>query len=373
MDFLNFAENLVNLRHEKGVTQEALADFVGVTKASVSKWETKQSLPDVLLLPQLAVYFGISVDALLGYEPQLSREQIRRLYRELAEDFAVRPFDEVMEKSRGLVHKYYACHKFLFQICVLWLNHCMLAGPDRQTEILEELAQLCAHIINDCKDIGTRNDAVIMKATVDLQLGRHSEVIGVMEEIRDPYRMANSGDGLLIAAYEMAGQHHRAEQYTQFCMYLHLILLVSDAVQYMMLHLEDGDICEETMARIDGVVENFHLDGLNGNVTAQFHYAAALAFCARQKYGEALARLRKFTDITCGLLDGPMELHGDDYFFSLDGMIENLDLGDGAVRSKKLVAGSARQALENPAFAMLREDAEFETMKKMFKDREEAL
>lgn len=373
MDFFNFAENLVNLRHQKGVTQEALADFVGVTKASVSKWETKQSLPDVLLLPQLAAYFGVSVDALLGYEPQLSREQIRKLYRELAADFAARPFEEVMEKSRGLAHKYYACHRFLFLLCVLWLNHSMLAGPDHQAEILEETARLCTHIIENCKDMGICNDAVIMKASVDLQLGRYTEVIEVMEEIRNPYRISNSGDALLIAAYEQSGQHEKAHQYTQFGMFLHLILLVSDAVQYLMLHLGDEAICEETMARIDGLMEIFHLESLHGNVAAQFHYAAALSCCVRQKPGEALARLRRFTDIACGLLDGPMELHGDDFFCSLDGMIEQLDLGADAVRSKKLVAGSARQALENPAFAMLAGEKEFKTMMKMFSDREEKL
>ena len=54
MDTLNLAENLIRLRREKEVTQEEVASFIGVTKASVSKWETKQSLPDILLLPVLA-------------------------------------------------------------------------------------------------------------------------------------------------------------------------------------------------------------------------------------------------------------------------------------------------------------------------------
>ena len=78
MNILNFSENIIKLRHKKGITQEELADFVGVTKASVSKWETKQSLPDIMLLPRLAAYFDVTVDELLGYEPNLSREQDRK-------------------------------------------------------------------------------------------------------------------------------------------------------------------------------------------------------------------------------------------------------------------------------------------------------
>ena len=65
MNILNFSENIIKLRHKKGITQEELADFVGVTKASVSKWETKQSLPDIMLLPRLAAYFDVTVDELL--------------------------------------------------------------------------------------------------------------------------------------------------------------------------------------------------------------------------------------------------------------------------------------------------------------------
>ena len=70
MNTLQFADNLTRLRREKKVTQEELADFIGVTKASVSKWETRQSLPDILILPQLASFFNVTVDELLGYSPQ---------------------------------------------------------------------------------------------------------------------------------------------------------------------------------------------------------------------------------------------------------------------------------------------------------------
>ena len=103
---LNLAENIIRLRHDKKITQEQLADFVGVTKASVSKWETKQSMPDILLLPQLAAFFDVTIDELLGYEPQLSKEQMQKIYLELASDFAKNPFEEVI----GRVHDFPQLH-----------------------------------------------------------------------------------------------------------------------------------------------------------------------------------------------------------------------------------------------------------------------
>ena len=66
MKELNIGKTIVTKRREKGLTQEDLAAYIGVSKASVSKWETGQSYPDITLLPQLGAYFNISIDELMG-------------------------------------------------------------------------------------------------------------------------------------------------------------------------------------------------------------------------------------------------------------------------------------------------------------------
>ena len=78
MKELNLSNILVKKRKEKGITQDQLAAYIGVSKASVSKWETGQSCPDITFLPQLAAYFNMSVDELIGYKPQMTKEDIRR-------------------------------------------------------------------------------------------------------------------------------------------------------------------------------------------------------------------------------------------------------------------------------------------------------
>lgn len=75
---LNIGKCIVHKRKEKGITQEQLANYIGVSKASVSKWESGSSYPDIVLLPELATYFNISVDELLGYSPQLTKEDIKK-------------------------------------------------------------------------------------------------------------------------------------------------------------------------------------------------------------------------------------------------------------------------------------------------------
>ena len=59
-----FSRNLRRLRQGKGLTQERLAEALGVSVQSVSRWECGNTLPDVMLLPELAQLYGVTVDDL---------------------------------------------------------------------------------------------------------------------------------------------------------------------------------------------------------------------------------------------------------------------------------------------------------------------
>ena len=63
---MSIAENITRLRKERGMTQEAFAELIGVSSQTISKWETSTTWPDVALLPLLADTFGVTIDALYG-------------------------------------------------------------------------------------------------------------------------------------------------------------------------------------------------------------------------------------------------------------------------------------------------------------------
>lgn len=61
----SIGDRISKYRKEKGLTQEELANMLGVSSQAVSKWENDASCPDVSLLPQLCKILGISTDELL--------------------------------------------------------------------------------------------------------------------------------------------------------------------------------------------------------------------------------------------------------------------------------------------------------------------
>lgn len=62
---MELGNNIKELRKQKGLRQEQLAEAMGVSTASVSKWETNQSYPELTLLAELADFFEVSIDALV--------------------------------------------------------------------------------------------------------------------------------------------------------------------------------------------------------------------------------------------------------------------------------------------------------------------
>ena len=78
---MEMGKEIRRLREERGITQETLAEVLNVTAQSISKWERGTSMPDVQMLPQIAVYFGVTIDQLFDIAPDQQMERMEnRIY-----------------------------------------------------------------------------------------------------------------------------------------------------------------------------------------------------------------------------------------------------------------------------------------------------
>lgn len=72
---LNLSENLRRLRKDRGITQEELAGFIGVSYQAISKWERDEGYPDITLLPSIASFFNVTLDELVGMNEIQNKEK----------------------------------------------------------------------------------------------------------------------------------------------------------------------------------------------------------------------------------------------------------------------------------------------------------
>lgn len=84
---MSLGNNLFNARKQKGLTQEAVAEKLGVSRQTVSKWETDETLPDIRQSKHLAVLYGLTLDELIDFdlEAQEIQEAIRRTREEVSD------------------------------------------------------------------------------------------------------------------------------------------------------------------------------------------------------------------------------------------------------------------------------------------------
>jgi transcriptional regulator with XRE-family HTH domain len=233
MKEINIARVLIDKRREKGITQDELADYIGVSKASVSKWETGKSYPDITFLPQLASYFNISIDDLMDYKPQMSKEDIRKVYHRLSADFASGPFDEVMNRCREIIKKYYACFPLLLQMGILIVNYSSLARDAGKTaSLLSEAKELFIQVKKGSGDVKMIDMALYMEALCSINLGDPDTALDLLG---GKAAVVLPSEILMASAYQMTGNADMAKSILQVGIYQYIVILFNFFPAYLRL------------------------------------------------------------------------------------------------------------------------------------------
>lgn len=72
---MKLGENLFQARKKKGLSQEAVAEKLGVSRQTISKWETDETLPDIRQAKKLAVLYGLTLDELIEFDADVQEIQ----------------------------------------------------------------------------------------------------------------------------------------------------------------------------------------------------------------------------------------------------------------------------------------------------------
>jgi len=363
MKEINLASVIAIKRKEKKITQDELANYLGVSKAAISKWETAQSYPDITLLPHIATYFDITIDELIGYEPQMESTDIKKLYHKLSHQFTQEPFDVVYERCNVIIKKYYSCFPLLLQIGILLLNYSMSAGePEKTQKIIEQDKQLFERIKTQTDDVHIAKQALYLEAYCCLIQNNPAEVL-VLLEGTDTLSMSNRG--LFAQAFYMMGNIPKAKEKIQMQLYENIGEIFGAFPMLFALNADNPAKLEECVERALALDRAFAVRRYHPAIVITMLLAAAGTYASINNKEETINLLEEYAKISVSGIF-PLKLHGDEFFDMVEGELENLDLGTEMVRSEEAVKQSMLQGvIQNPTFQQYSDDARYKKVVKM--------
>ena len=138
-------------RKGKSMTQEEMAARLGVSAPAVNKWENENSYPDIMLLAPIARLLEISLDTLLSFQEDLTREEIQKMTVELDEMLKKEPYDQGFCWVKKKLEQYPNCGWLIISAAVILDAQCIVQKPPCAAEYEEYISSLY-HRALECGD-----------------------------------------------------------------------------------------------------------------------------------------------------------------------------------------------------------------------------
>ena len=182
---IEIAENIRKYRKERGLTQEQLAEALGVTVGAVSKWELGASVPDISLIVELADFFEISVDVLLGYAWHSGSmgEALERIKSALY----TKDYEDGMKEAEKALKKYPNNFDITYYSALVYeVGGIEAKNPKDMRRALELLHRAC-------ELLGQNTDTEISEISIQMQIAEISLGLGETEQAVSLLKQYNYG------------------------------------------------------------------------------------------------------------------------------------------------------------------------------------
>jgi transcriptional regulator with XRE-family HTH domain len=185
---LTIGEKIKNLRRERELTQEDLAEVLCVSSQSVSRWENGSCYPDIELLPVLSEYFGITVDRLLGTDESVEGQRVNQYLEAFQQAISHGDVNGCIALARSGVAEFPTSYALLNKLMyALFLSGDSDGNDPAWKENAEkydaEITALGERIMKYCPDVSIRLEATARLAFHHCEMGRTEQGRRVYETL----------------------------------------------------------------------------------------------------------------------------------------------------------------------------------------------
>lgn len=163
---MRMKEIIKEKRRELNLTQEQMAERLGVTAPAVYKWEKGISFPDVTLLPALARLLKTDLNTLFSFEQELTEEEIALFCNEMIERMQQDGYEAGFQAAMEKIRQFPGCEKLIFQAASVLDGMLTLFCVEERKEYETEIEKLYerASLAEDVQVRDATNQLLIMKA-----------------------------------------------------------------------------------------------------------------------------------------------------------------------------------------------------------------
>ena len=335
-----------------GLTQDQLSTALGVSIAAVSKWETGGAYPDITLLAPIARLLGVTVDDLLGFEPQLSEDQVMELCDQCAKLFESSDYESAVSLAEKSVREYPNCSLLKLRMGNVFMMHATCARTEKEATDLLSRAESLMREAAESESITIREAALQGLSALLSQQGRYEEALKALDGIRSSGIEPNQ---IKVSVYYAMGDYEKSKQVAQYLLATHAF---------------GCDIALETLANIAKKGKNYSLALRMGNLNLQLSemfdrdkiYGQNLNHCLMiaQCYAEQKQERKTLDALGAFLKCAQMPAEHD--MVKASPFFDSIEMSETA-QSKSYLNRCVRQMIaENPAFDFLNANQEFKNI-----------
>lgn len=177
-------EIIKNRRNAKGLTQEQVADYLGVSTPAVNKWEKGSCYPDITTLPALARLLSVDLNTLLSFKEDLTEKEIGIFTNELVGIINSKGFDIGFKKVIDKIYEYPTCDKLIITSATVLQGSLYMFAVENKDYYDEHIDKLFLKVV-DSNNVEVKNKAVSMLINKYLQKGDYEKAQGMIDNLPD--------------------------------------------------------------------------------------------------------------------------------------------------------------------------------------------
>ena len=215
---MSIGSTIKRLRREKDITQEQLAEYLGITSRAVSQWECERTAPDISQLPALCHIFDVSSDVLLGIDIEKNNEEIKKYLSDAAELGNQGKGAERTALLREANKKFPRDYKIMQRLADSLVCEYSRKGIKEYDEVFD----LCNRILAECTDSTTRYEAIDTLGTAYGYAGKKDEMLKLAEDMP---RARFSYENFMVYRWDGDEAVKERQQYIEFLLHELLSML----------------------------------------------------------------------------------------------------------------------------------------------------